>query len=154
MATMVNKLKDELQNELVTVLYEDETIDQLMREPDHVCFLSLLLGPLFTRSLDQVGRRRQAVRDREAVLQKAMTILNDSRQFTLPTLAGATPPPMPSPDTIRAALHTTPLAESKAENKLDRVSTRRPSRTKQLMKPPTGQKENVATGTNIRGQKI
>jgi len=68
MATMVNRLKDNLHNELVTALYEDQTIDDLMREPE------------------EVGQRRAAVRDRESTLQKALTILNDTRLFSLPSL--------------------------------------------------------------------
>jgi len=76
MAFMVNKLKDSLQNELITALYEDATVEQLMAEPP------------------EVAQQRQDVAAREQALLQAANLLSDSRAFALPSkLASAAAPP-------------------------------------------------------------
>jgi len=77
MAFMVNKLKDSLQNELITALYEDATVEQLMAEPP------------------EVAQQRQDVAAREQALLQAANLLSDTRAFALPPklAAAAAPPP-------------------------------------------------------------
>ena len=78
MAFMVNKLKDSLQNELITALYEDATVERLMAEPP------------------EVAHQRRAVAVREQTLLQAASLLSDARAFALPPglAAAAAPPPL------------------------------------------------------------
>merc|ERR1711988_1532931 len=65
MATLVNCLKENLQNELITALYDDVAVDELMKEPE------------------EIGERRIALKALEESLNAALTILNDSTNFSV-----------------------------------------------------------------------
>ena len=75
MAFMVNRLKETLQNELITALYEDSTVEALMAEPS------------------EVAARRIAAKAREAALLQASVLLADTKAFALPGSVEGTPVP-------------------------------------------------------------
>lgn len=80
-----------------------------------------------------MGQRRKTIREREAVLQKAVCILNDGRAFVLPSLAGAEPPAAPLASSANTKAHgETPLSARKGM-------------TRPLARPGRlGDKENIA----------
>merc|ERR1711988_1826740 len=56
---------ENLQNELITALYDDVAVDELMKEPE------------------EIGERRIALKALEESLNAALTILNDSTNFSV-----------------------------------------------------------------------